>query len=173
MKQQFIKSSFVAAFLTVLAGSAAAANLNVSATVNANCSITTAPVAFGTAYDTVTGTAVTSTGTVTIACTKGAASTITLGAGGFHDGTTRRMTDGAGTPTFLSYELYQQPNNTPGTACNYTAPTVWTAAAGGIFTPANAPSKVARTYNVCGRIVANQDVPAATYTDIVVATVVF
>ena len=59
--------------IPAFAGSATA-NLNVSASVAAVCTISTAPVAFG-AYDPVVANAATDlngTGTVTVACTKGA-----------------------------------------------------------------------------------------------------
>src|ERR1700694_3726300 len=55
-------------------------NLGVSANVAANCTIATAPVAFG-AYDpVVTNAAVglTGTGSITVACTKGSVPTINL-----------------------------------------------------------------------------------------------
>ena len=75
--------------LTALAFSApafagsASANLNVTANVAANCTISTSPVAFG-AYDPVVANAstdLTASGTVTVACTKGTAATIDLGNG--------------------------------------------------------------------------------------------
>ena len=169
-----LKSSIVAALVFAATGASAAtatSNLSVTATVAANCTISTAPVAFGSAYDTVAGTAVNATGTVTIACTKNATSTISLGLGANASGSTRRMKD-AGT-TFLSYELYQQPTTVPGTACNYTGAQIWGTVGAAIYTPAAAPSTTARAYNVCGQITGGQDVPAATYSDTVLATVTF
>src|SRR5436853_483604 len=59
------------------------ANLAVSAQVNANCTITTSAVAFG-SYDPVSANAASAlpgTGSVTIACTTGSAPSITLGRG--------------------------------------------------------------------------------------------
>lgn len=151
----------------------ASTNLAVSATIANNCSITTSAVAFG-GYDPVVTHATTpldGSGTVSITCTKGSTSTIGLGLGSNATGTTRRMV-GAATD-FITYEAYQPPNNTPGTACSYTAPTVWGTAGGGLFSPAVAPSRTARTYNVCGRVAAGQDLPAGAYTDTVLATVNF
>jgi spore coat protein U-like protein len=108
-----------------------------------------------------------SNGSVTITCTKGADTTIGLdtGANSSHaSGTTRAMTNGASTPSYLSYELYQ---DSPGG-------TVWSNSGGGLFTPATAPSKASRSYTIYGRIPAGQDVPvAASYADTVVATVTF
>jgi hypothetical protein len=80
------------------------------------------------------------------------------------------MTDGT---NFMNYELYQPPTTVPGAACSYAAPVRWGTAGAQIFTPGAAPSKAARTYNVCGQITAGQDLGAATFNDSVVATVNF
>jgi spore coat protein U-like protein len=156
--------------LILLAGSAlnvsaqsATANLAISATVTINCTITTAPVAFG-SYDPVVAHASASldaTGTVTVECTKGATSTIGLGLGSNASGSTRRMSAGAG--DFLTYELYQ---NAPRT-------TVWGNSGAGLLATGAAPSKAARSFTVYGRVAGNQDVSAGSYADTVVATVNF
>lgn len=141
----------------------ATANLSVSATVSNNCTISTAALAFG-SYDPVVAHASTNldgSGTVTIACTKGAATTIGFGLGSNAAGSTRRMGDGAS--DFLTYELYQDSGRT----------TVWGNSGAGLFTPAAAPSKAARNFTVYGRVTSNQDVPAGSYADTVVATVNF
>src|SRR5438270_6999931 len=68
------------------------ANLSVTASVAANCTITTAPVAFG-AYDPVGANAaadLNGAGTVTVACTKGTAATVDLGQGANLSGGSRR-----------------------------------------------------------------------------------
>lgn len=168
---KFLITTVLLAFAGIAsAAGSATANLNVSASVAANCTIATTPVAFG-AYDPIVAQATVpldATGTVTIACTKGATASITLGLG--NGVTTRQM---SGTGGVLSYELYQQPDTNTGTACNYAAPTVWGATGLGVFTPPAAPGKAPRTYNVCGRVAAGQDVGAGSYTDTVVATVSF
>ena len=154
------------------AGSAST-NLSVSATIANNCTIATSAVAFG-AYDPIVTNASTpldGSGTVSITCTKGAATTVAMGLGSNASGSTRRMTDGSS--NYVTYEAYQPPSSTPGAACVYTAPTVWGTAGANLFTPAVAPSKAARSYNVCGRVVAGQDLPSGTYTDTVLATVNF
>lgn len=141
----------------------ATANLSVSATVINNCVISTAALSFGN-YDPVDANAAANldaSGTVTIACTKGATASIGLGLGGNASGATRRMTDGSG--NFLTYELYQE--------AGYV--TVWGDAGAGLLSPVAAPSKAARNFSVYGRVASNQDVEAGTYTDTVVATVNF
>jgi len=141
----------------------ATANLGVSATVTNNCTISTGALGFG-SYDPVVANASTNldgTGTVTIACTKGATATIGLGLGSNASGSVRRMKD-AGTE-YLTYELYQDAGRT----------TVWGNAGAGLLSPVAAPSKTARNFTVYGRVTANQDVPAGSFNDTVVATVNF
>jgi spore coat protein U-like protein len=141
----------------------ATANLAVSATVTNNCTITTAPLAFG-SYDPVVTHAsanLDGNGTVTVACTKGTAPTIGLGAGSNALSGVRRMSDGAS--NYLTYELYQDSGRS----------TVWTNTGAGLLSPVAAPSKAARSFTVFGRVQSNQDVPAGSYSDTVVATVNF
>jgi spore coat protein U-like protein len=166
------KISAVAAALLLLAGSSreagagsSTANLNVSMSVTNNCSISTTAIAFG-AYDPVVtnaSTALDGTGSVTISCTKNTSATIGLGVGGFASGAQRRMSDGAATPSYGNYDLYQDSGRT----------TAWTNSGAGLLSPSAAPSKAARTYTVYGRVPAGQDIPAGSYTDTVVATVNF
>lgn len=165
--------ALVAIAPAALAGSATS-NVNVSASVAANCTITSAPVAFG-AYDPVVTNAsnpLNQNGSVTIACTKGSTPTVTLGQGNNYS-SARRMKGAIASPDYLTYELYQPPNNTAGTACTYPGTTVWGTAGVNIFTPTASPGKAARTYNVCGTVAGGQDVSVDSYTDTVVATVNF
>ena len=162
----------VLAAVPAFAGSAPS-NIAVSASIANNCTISTTALAFG-AYDPIVAQAASplnGSGTVTIACTKGAATTVALDLGLNASGSTRRMTDGSS--NFLTYEAYQPPDTTPGSACSYASPTVWGTSGANLFTPAVAPSKAARTYNVCGEVAAAQDLPSGTYNDTVVATVNF
>jgi len=149
-------------------GGAATQNVAVTATVINNCTITTTPVAFGN-YDPLAASPDNNSGTVVITCTRGAVTNVTLGDGNNFN-VTRRMNAGA---NFLNYELYQPPSTVPGTACTYASPVRWGLAGAQIFNPGVAPSKLARTYNVCGQIPAGQDLAAATFADSVVATVNF
>ena len=73
------------------------------------------------------------------------------------------MSDGAGSPSYLSYEIYQDSSRS----------TLWANSGGGLFTPAAAPSKAARSYTAYGRVPAGQDTPAGSFTDSVTATVNF
>ena len=145
------------------AAASASASLTVSATVANNCTISTAALSFG-AYDPVVANAsanLDATGTVTVACTKGAATTIGLNLGSNASGSTRRLTDGSS--NYLTYEMYQDSNRT----------TVWGNSGTALLSPAAAPSKAARNFTVYGRVSSNQDVPAGSYSDTVTATVNF
>jgi spore coat protein U-like protein len=147
-----------------LGAASATANLAASSSVANNCTISTAALAFG-AYDPVVANAsanLDASGTVSIACTKGATATIDLDLGANATGSTRRLSDGAGTPSYLTYEIYSDAGRT----------TVWGAGASGLA-PAAAPSKAARNFTAYGRVPSNQDVPAGSYADTVVATVNF
>ena len=143
------------------------ANLNVSATVGANCSISTTALAF-TAYDPVgthASAPLNGTGAVIVTCTNGASSTLTLGQGS-HANTgssdtapLRRMQDSGS--NVLSYALYKDASHT----------TVWgnTAMTG----VAHTGTGTATSVTVYGQVAAGQNVPAGSYTDVVVATVTF
>src|SRR5690242_10156726 len=145
----------------------ATSNLSVTASVSANCSISTAPVAFG-AYDPVSTNASTplnGTGTVNVTCTSGASTTITLGQGSnANTGSTdaapaRRLSDGG--TNFLTYSLFQDAGRT----------TVWGNTGGtGV---ANTGTGTQTAVTVYGSVAAGQNVPAGNYSDTVVATVTF
>lgn len=140
----------------------ATSNFNVTASVANNCTISAGALAFG-AYDPVVAHATTdldSTGTVTVACTKGTAATIGLGLGSNASGTTRRMTNGT---DYLTYEIYQDASRS----------TLWSDSGAGLLSPAAAPSRAARNFTSYGRVPQAQDVSAGAYTDTVVATVNF
>lgn len=155
-------TALVAVFAPRASAATATANLNVSATVTKNCTVTTNALAFG-SYDPVVANAsanLDGTGAVSVACTRGATASIALGSGSNATGATRRLSDGAG--NFLAYELYSDSGRS----------SVWNSGAGALALTA-APSRASRDYTVYGRIVANQDVPAGSYGDTVVATVNF
>ena len=139
------------------------ASLTVTANVVKNCTITTAPVAFGN-YDSV---AVNATapldgiGTVTVTCTKGAAAKVGLSVGGNAQGTTRRMS--GGTAEFLTYELYKDTGRA----------TIWGDTATTALDVPAAPNQVPRDYTVYGRVAQAQETAVGAYTDTVLATVNF
>lgn len=142
--------------------------------VNTNCRISATPVAFG-RYDSIAANKtnnLNATGAITVTCVKGTAPTIALGPGNNASGSTRRMKlvpDGG----FLAYELYQPPSNAPGIGCAFPGATVWGSAAANLFSAASAPSKNARTYNVCGTVPSGQNPSIGSYADTIVATVNF
>lgn len=131
----------------------------VTATVLKACVVTANPLAFGT-YDPTAATPLDGSTTLSVFCTVGSSFTVGLNTGTASGATvtTRRMTNGANT---LGYALYQEAartnnwGNTPGTDTPLatTAPVL--------------PS----TLTVYGRIPANQNVPAASYTDTITVTV--
>lgn len=142
------------------------ANVEVTATVTANCTITSTGLAFG-AYDPVTANVATNldaTGTLTVTCTNGSTGEISLGQGANADtGSTdavplRRMVSGL---NFLSYTLYQDSGRT----------TVWGNTTG--TDVAHSGDGTATDVTIYGRVASAQNVPTGSYADTVVATVTF
>jgi len=139
------------------------ANLAVSATVTAKCTIT-APttLAFG-SYDPVVTHAATdldASTNISVACTKGAPGVwVGLGLGSNASGSTRRMAAGS---EFLSYEIYSDASRS----------SVWgdVLASSVGYTPT---SKASTNLTVYGRVASGQDVAAGSYSDSVVATINF
>ena len=148
-----------------LAGTATA-DLSVTATVSNNCTISASAVAFG-SYDPIVANKsadLQGTGTVTTTCTNGASVTVTLGQGSnpaqgsTDDVPLRQMASGTNK---LSYFLYQDENRT----------TVWgnTSGTGKSDTGTGSASEL----TIYGKVPQNQNVPAGSYSDTVVATVTF
>ena len=143
------------------------ANLSVTATVTANCTITTSAVAFG-AYDPIDVNSVTdrdNSGTLSVTCTDGASATVTLGQGASADtgstdaDPTRRMSDGG--TNFLGYSLFTDAGRSD----------EWGNT--GVTGVAYVGTGASENLTVYGRIPAGQAVPAASYSDTVVATITF
>jgi spore coat protein U-like protein len=145
---------------TLSAAGSTSSNLAVSATVTANCTIATSPVAFGT-YDAMGTSEVTATGGVTVNCTKSASATVSLGTGLYASGAVRNMKTGTTGTDSLAYELYQE--NAHNTIWNTT----------NLQSYVSSSKSTAKNWPVYGRIAAGQDVSAGTYGDTVVATVNF
>ena len=139
----------------------ATSSMEVGATVSNSCAISTTPIAFG-AYDAVTKAQVNATGSVTVTCTLGAATSVKLDQGlNIGGGSTlavpvRQMASGA---NLLPYAL----------STETTMATVWEGLTGVAYTGTG----VADVMTVYGRIDAGRNVPAGTYADTVVATVTF
>lgn len=144
------------------------ATFTVTATVSANCTISATPVAFG-AYEPVAGGNLGASGTVVVACTKGAAGlTVGLNNGIHFDGSARNMA-GAVSGDRLAYSL-RQPN--PDASCpGFGTGTEWTNTAP--LTLSSPSGKAARTYNVCGQLAAGKDVSVDSYSDTVTAAINF
>ncbi|MEO8739512.1 MAG: spore coat protein U domain-containing protein [Casimicrobiaceae bacterium] len=151
----------------------ATTTFTVTATVLSNCTISATNLNFGT-YNPLSASANTASSAVTITCTKNAASTIGMDLGIHTVAGVRNMQNGA---DVIAYTIGQPPSNVAGAACTFPAATAWTTSGGGLFTPTVAPSKAARTYNVCGSIAPGQDVPGSVagivYSDTVTASVNF
>jgi len=156
--------------LGVVSGTQAAspqtANLSVTATVSANCTISTTAVAFG-EYDPVVANASTPldvTGKVSVTCTTGAPATITLGQGPDPGASStdaapvRRMKSGS---NYLSYQLYSEATHT----------TVWGNDASSDVE--NTGTGANQDIDVYGRVPSGQNVPTGNYSDTVVATITF
>jgi spore coat protein U-like protein len=156
---------------TVEAASPQSASLPVSATVEANCVIATTGVNFG-AYDSVTTTTdLAAQGAVTVTCTTGANAKVTLDQGANAETTSssttplRQLSSGGASPGFLKYKLYS----------DLTHSQVW----GDDITsnPGNAVASTGdgseKTLAVYGVIASGQKVPAGSYTDTVLAKVIF
>ncbi|WP_107852345.1 Csu type fimbrial protein [Oceanimonas marisflavi] len=146
------------------ASSTATDNLSVTATVVANCSLSTSSLSFGD-YDPLSG-SVAGTGGVSVTCTRGTAATITLGqganadTGSTDDAPVRRMKK-SDSADYLPYQLYS--DNTRTTVWANTNDT-------GI---AHTGDGTSASLTVYGQIAAGQNVPPGSYSDTVVVTVTY
>jgi spore coat protein U-like protein len=141
----------------------------VQATVVSSCTIATTGINF-TNYDPVVAnhtTPLDANGTVTVACTSGAATTIGMNQGANQAATStaalpkRQIASGA--TNRVSYDLYQDTLHT----------TTWGDVGTGAAMTYNSTSMAAQTFNVYGRMAAGQDVATGAYTDTVTATIQF
>ena len=140
----------------------------VTATVINNCVLSSTNIAFGN-YDPTSGTAITAQGAVTARCTKGDVVSVALGQGANAAGTStaaipaRQMINGG---NLLPYHIYIANSGT----------TEWGTGVVGTNTPpaqTAASVNTALTFTTYGSLPPGQDLPAAIYTDSVVATVTF
>ncbi len=140
--------------------------MGVTTTVTSKCTITAGSLAFPN-YNTVTGAQIDATANLTVACSKGALTSITLGQGlnpaalSTDLAPLRRMKNSS-TTDVLSYALFQDSSRL--------VPWGNTALTGSTYVPSSAaPTNL----SVYGRITATQDVPAGSYADTVVVTISF
>jgi spore coat protein U-like protein len=168
----FFKKSLLALGLTLAAAGAFAqttGNINVSATVQAACTIATNNLAFGN-YNPLSASALQVNTSLDVTCSVGSIPTVSLGAGNNVLTNQRRMANGT---ERLNYSINQPASNAASAACAYTTSWGDGTVAGSVLTLTAAPSLAARTYNVCGEIPAGQSAATGSYTDVVVATVSF
>lgn len=151
-----------AALATPAHAGTVSSNLAVSATVNANCTISTTPLDFG-SIDALTGAAVNGTGGISVACTNGTSWTAaaSVGSGSGATFAVRKMSDGSDT---LNYTLYTDGTRT----------TVWGDGTGGSGTIGNTGTGSTQNVTVYARIAAGQtSVPAGDYDDTVSVTITY
>jgi spore coat protein U-like protein len=133
----------------------------VTATILAECNVTTAALTFGN-YDSVVAnrsTALDNTTLVEVFCTKGAVAFVSLDNGVNAAGATRRLKSATG--NFLTYEMYRESGRT----------TVWNATNTNSGTSTSKLTAINGGFTVFGRIPAGQDIPAGSYSDTVTVTV--
>lgn len=170
--RKFQRAAAMIAVLGAIAATQASAAtttgaIGVSATVGANCILTTVPIAFG-VYDPLSVTPKTGTGQVQLVCTVGATPSVAIDLGLNALVAQRRLVSGGS--NYLNYDVYQPTTNAAGAACAYTTPYA-TVAPG--FALTAAPSTASRAYNICGQVPASQAAPNGTYADTVTATITF
>ncbi len=161
----------VSATAPAFAGTATA-TLDVTASIDASCTISATPVAFG-AYNPTAATAHYASGNVTIGCVKGSAPTVALSGGQNQGATTiERSMKHATSADLLAYSLFKPSATAPNTVCANTEADAWGSDVAERFSPSGVTLNGA-VYHVCGKIAAGQDVSAGAYSDVVTATVEF
>ena len=140
----------------------AGSTLSVSATVTANCTVSTSALAFGN-VDTLSGANVDGTGSLSVTCTNGTAwaASAGTGAGSGASFVGRRMTAG---PDWLSYNLFTNASRT----------TVWGDGTGSTATITGTGSGSAQAVTIYGRVNSGQtSAPAGNYADTVAVTITY
>lgn len=137
-------------------------SLGVSATVTANCTVSTSPVAFG-SVNTLSGSAVDATGGITVTCTNGTDWTASAGPGGGSGASlaTRKMSAGGDK---LNYSLYTDSSRS----------SVWGDGSGSTASIADEGTGTAQNVTIYGRVLSGQtNAPAGSYSDTVSVTVTY
>jgi spore coat protein U-like protein len=137
-------------------------SLATSATVTANCTVSTSPLAFGN-VDSTSASNVDAAGGLTVTCTNGSAWTASAGVGGGSGASyaNRRMTAGA---NLLNYNIYTSAART----------TVWGDGTGSTGTLGGTGTGSAQSVTVYGRVAGGQStVPIGSYADTVSVTITY
>jgi spore coat protein U domain-containing protein, fimbrial subunit CupE1/2/3/6 len=140
----------------------ASSSMSVTATVTANCTVSTSALAFGN-VDTIAGSNVDSTGGLTVTCTNGTAwaAAAGVGSGSGASFANRKMTAGA---NLLNYNIYTTAART----------TVWGDGTSSTATIGGTGTGAAQNVTVYGRVASGQSsVPAGAYADTVAVTVTY
>ncbi|MFN3944106.1 MAG: spore coat U domain-containing protein [Allosphingosinicella sp.] len=135
-------------------------SLPVSATVTANCTITTSAVSFG-SVNTLSGSNVDGTGGITVTCTNGTSWSASAGAGSGTGATlaSRRMTSGS---NLLNYNLFTDAART----------SIWGNGTSSTVALTGTGSGTAQNLTIYGRVASGQtSAPAGSYADTVSVTV--
>jgi spore coat protein U-like protein len=146
----------------------ATSSFTVTADVVASCTISTTGISFGNYDPVVTNhtTPLDANGTVTVACTNGAVTTIGMDQGANQSGTStaaaplRQMASGSNK---VRYDLYQDTLHT----------TVWGDIGGASAKSYTSTGMAGTTFTIYGRMGAGQDAVTGSYTDTVTATIQF
>jgi spore coat protein U-like protein len=149
----------------------------VTANVPQTCSVSTSnALAFG-AYDAVATNRtapLNASGTISVSCAKGATGLqIGMNNGAHNVDGQRQMVGAASAANLLSYNIFQPPSNTPGTACIFPGTKAWGAEGASTFVVGSPTSNAARNFNVCGTVPAAQDVSVDSYSDVLTAVINF
>lgn len=159
-----VASLIVAAGLSQAAMAAeVSSNLETSATVTANCTLGTTPVAFGNT-NVISGSDTAGTGSITVTCTSGTAWTASADAG-TGTGATRELRKMANGGNLLNYVLYTDSGRT----------SIWGDGVDGTtMTIGDTGTGTAQTKTIYGSIPAGQtNLPAGSYADTVSVTVTY
>lgn len=160
-----VGSGFLAAACAIAAPASASTvggTLNTSATVTANCTVSTSALAFGN-VDATSASNVDATGGLTITCTNGSAWTASsgIGAGTGASFVNRKLTSGA---NLLNYNIFTSSART----------TVWGDGTGTTGTIAGTGTGSAQSVTVYGRVTGGQTtVPIGSYADTVAVTITY
>ena len=147
---------------TEATASTATSNLSVTATVVANCTVSTTALGFG-SVDTLSGSNVDGAGSLSVTCTNGTTWTAAAGVGAGTGATfvSRRLTAGA---NLLNYNLFTTAGRT----------IVWGDGTGATATLAGTGTGTVQSVSVYGRVGSGQtSVPAGSYADTVAVTVTY